>query len=181
VGAKAVARKVEAAPVLGLCSCLTTSTEWLDRAERELCLVFGDIALRSRPFAFDVSDYYRDELGVRPRRTWLCFSTLWRAERLAHYRATTGAIEERLTVAGRRRVNVDPAYLDHGKLVLASCKEAPAKIYMGDGVWAHACLRYARGTFAAPDHSFPDFRDGRFNTFMLEARGLYKSLLRQAR
>jgi hypothetical protein len=65
-----------------------------------------------------------------------------------------------------------------GKLVLASLKEAPDKIYMGRGVWAHICLRYRFGAFTAPDHSFPDFQDGRFFETMLQARDLYRSLLR---
>ena len=75
---------------------------------------------------------------------------------------------------------LDPGYLDLGKLVLASLKEAPDKIYLGEGVWAHTCLRYDSGSFRAPEHSFADFRDGRFDPFMLEARALYKSLLRVA-
>ena len=67
--------------------------------------------------------------------------------------------------------------MDLGKLVLASLKEAPDKIYVGEGVWAHTCLRYGSGSFGAPEHSFPDFKDGRFDAFMLEARRLYKSRL----
>ena len=81
----------------------------------------------------------------------------------------------------KRRVNLDPGYLDLGKLVLASFKQAHDKIYLGRGVWAHTCLRYRAGNFIAPDHSFPDFQDGRFNRFMLQARNLYKSLLREHR
>jgi len=61
----------------------------------------------------------------------------------------------------------------------ASLKEAPDKIYMGQGVWAHTCLKFRWGKFTAPDHSFPDFQDGRFDAFMLEARNLYKSLLQR--
>ena len=61
--------------------------------------------------------------------------------------------------------------------VVASLKEAPDKIYLGRGVWAHTCLRYRDGGFSAPDHSFPDFRDGRFDRFMGQARRTYKSLL----
>ena len=78
-------------------------------------------------------------------------------------------------------VNLDPGYLDLGKLVLASCKEAPDKLYLGEGVWGHTCLRYRFGAFSAPDHSFPDFQDGRFNSFFTEARGLYKSMLQERR
>jgi hypothetical protein len=170
--------KVEAAPVLGVCSCLTARPELLPEIESELVRAFGEIALKSPAYAFDSSDYYREEMGEGLRRCWYCFDALWRAEELPQARATTGRIESTFSVGAKREVNLDPGYLDLGKLVLASWKEAPDKIYMGDGVWAHTCLRFGDGRFRAPDHSFPDFRDGRFDDFMLEARALYKSRLR---
>ena len=43
---------------------------------------------------------------------------------------------------------------------------------------ALTCLRYDHGEFVAPDHSFPDFIDGRFNDFMLEVRANYRRILR---
>lgn len=169
--------RVEPAPVLGLCSCLTGSAELLHDVERALVRAFGEIALRSPPFRFDTSDYYREEMGRGLERTWFVFRRLWRPERLPRSRRMSGRIEVAFSEGGRRRVNLDPGYLDPGKLVLASGKESPDKIYLGRGVWAHTCLRYAAGRFSAPDHSFPDFRHGRFDAFMLDARALYKSLL----
>jgi hypothetical protein len=180
VGKTEVSKKLEAAPVLGVCSCLTARPELLREVEGELVRTFGDIALTSPSYPFDTTDYYREEMGEGLRRCWYCFRALWRAERLPRMRMSTGGIEAKFAANGKRRVNLDPGYLDLGKLVLASLKEAPDKIYLGDGVWAHTCLRFGGGTFRAPDHSFPDFRDGRFNDFMLDARALYKTLLRDA-
>jgi hypothetical protein len=145
--------------------------------EEALSEVFGTIDLKSPAFPFDVSSYYEEEMGKGLQRLWYGFRHLCPAEQLPAARLATARIEETFTAKGRRRVNLDPGYLDLGKLVLASLKQAPDKIYMGRGVWAHTCLRYRFGEFSAPDHSFPDFRDGRFNGFMLEARRLYKSLL----
>jgi len=166
----------QVAPVLRLCSCLTAEAELLPRVQAALEAEFGMIALRSAPFPFDTSDYYRAEMGAHLQRYWYCFKKLYAAESLPEYRHASGKIERSFLQADRRRVNLDPGYLDYGKLVLASLKEAPDKIYMGRGVWAHTCLRFRDGRFIAPDHSFPDFMDGRFNAFMLEARALYKSL-----
>ena len=169
--------RVDPTRALRLCSCLTGDAELLSRVEEELIGVFGEIALKSPPFSFDISSYYLDEMGEGLQRFWYGFRDLCAAEQLPAARLATGRIEEKLTARGKRRVNLDPGYLDLGKLVLASQKEAPDKIYMGRGVWAHTCLRFRFGEFTAPDHSFPDFRDGRFDEFMLEARKLYKSLL----
>jgi hypothetical protein len=179
MGASAVSQTVEPAPVLRLCSCLTAESELLSTVESELVRIYGELALKSPAFSFDTSAYYREEMGEGLERHWLCFRELFSAERLPEFRLATGRIEARLAAEGNRRVNLDPGYLDLGKLVLASLKEAPDKIYMGQGVWAHTCLKFRWGEFTAPDHSFPDFQDGRFDTFMLEARSLYKSLLQR--
>jgi len=164
------------APVLRLCSCLTAAIDLLPRAEAELEAEFGPIAMKSAPFPFDTSDYYHAEMGADLKRFWYCFKELCAAESLPDSRHASGRIEELFRDAGKRRVNLDPGYLDYGKLVLASLKEAPDKIYLGRGVWAHTCLQFRDGRFVAPDHSFPDFMDGRFDFFMTEARALYKSL-----
>ncbi len=167
-------------PVLRVCSCVTARSDVLPRVETELSRNFGDVVLKSDAFPFDKSDYYRAEMGGPLERTWFCFSLLCGPEELSESRLATGRIEDAFAEGGRRRVNLDPGYLDRGKLVLASLKEAPDKIYMGRGVWAHVCLRYRFGEFQAPDHSFPDFQDGRFNAFFREARTVYKRLLREA-
>jgi hypothetical protein len=172
-------RKGKPAPVLRICSLLTADADLLPVVEDELTRAFGEIILRSAPVPFDTSDYYREEMGDGLVRRWYCFRDLCGAEHLPEARLDTGRIEEMFAAGGKRRVNLDPGYLDLGKLVLASLKEAPDKMYMGQGVWAHTCLRYRFGAFKAPDHSFPDFKDGRFNDFMLEARKLYRSLLRE--
>jgi len=172
-----MSRSVNPAPVLRLCSCLTSRRELLARVEEELTRTFGPMALTSPAFSFEISDYYEREMGVGLERRWYVFQELFGAEELPAFRLATATIEEAHAMDGRRRVNLDPGYLDLGKLVLASLKEAPDKIYLGRGVWAHTCLRYRDGGFTAPDHSFPDFRDGRFDGFMGEARRLYKSLL----
>jgi hypothetical protein len=172
-----MSRPVTPAPVLRLCSCLTSKRELLPRLESELIHRFGPLAMKSPVFSFEISNYYEREMGGELERHWYVFEHLFGAEGLADYRLATASIEEALSLDGKRGVNLDPGYLDLGKLVLASRKEAPDKIYLGRGVWAHTCLRYRDGGFTAPDHSFPDFRDGRFDRFMQEARRLYRSLL----
>lgn len=173
-----MSRMIEPAPVLRVCSCLTGEPGLLPDVERELIREFGPLALRSDPFPFELTGYYAEEMGDDLERTWLAFETLAGADCLVATRATTGRLEDALATGDRRRVNLDPGYLDLGKLVLASLKEAPDKIYLGSGVWAHVCLRYRFGEFVAPDHSFPDFKDGRFTAFFTGARALYKKLLR---
>jgi hypothetical protein len=173
-----MAHRRRAEPVLRLCSCLAADEDARASAAGRLTERFGPLALVSDPYPFDLTAYYEPEMGPALTRTWLCFERLFGPEELPRFRLAAERIERELAAAGRRTVNLDPGYLDFGKLVLASLKPAPDKIYMGHGVWAHTCLRYGTGGFSAPDHSFPDFRDGRFDPFLLRARQLYRRLLR---
>lgn len=170
---------VEPLGVMPMVSLIYSEEQVLTPARSALRECFGGECLCSLPFYFDMSDYYSVEMGEGLLRIWLCFGTLADPAGLPAWKIFCHGLETRLSREnGSREVNVDPGYMDFGKLVLASFKEAPDKIYMGDGVWAHTCLRYGHGHFTAPEHSFPDFRDGRFDAFMLEARRCYRRILR---
>lgn len=172
---------LKAPSVMFMAGLIHSSGECLEAAEEALVESFGRVALVSGEYPFELSDYYAEEMGPGLRRNWLAFQRLVDPSRLPAWKHECHAIEVRLSRDdGSRPVNIDPGYLDFGKLVLASFKEAPDKVYMGDGVWAHTCLRYGHGEFSAPDHSFPDFRDGRFDGFMLEARRTFRRILRSA-
>jgi hypothetical protein len=174
-------RKVkEAFPVLRVVSILAGGDVHVGQAREALSKVFGGILLESARYPFDMSSYYESEMGEDLFRIWVAFEVLAPAEDLPDWKLTCAALEGAQKADQARRVNLDPGYIDPGKLVLASFKEAPDKIYLGRGVWAHTVLRYRFGHYEAPDHSFPDFRDGRFDSFMLEARRTHKALLRTA-
>lgn len=171
----------EPLPVIPLVSIISADDGCRRDAGSELADLFGDVLLTSPSYPFDLSDYYHDEMGSGLFRVWLAFETLRDPSLLAAWKHDCLRIEEFFRDGGEgRKVNLDPGYMDYGKLVLASFKEAPDKVYIGRGVWAHTCLRYGHGTFTAPDHSFPDFRDGRFNGFMKDVRNGYRRLLRSA-
>ncbi|MCK5785686.1 MAG: DUF4416 family protein [Candidatus Sabulitectum sp.] len=169
----------EPAPrVLPVTSVLYGDSVFLKEALDSLQILFGEIVLFSEPFPFDMTDYYQDEMGASIQRVWLCFAPLQDPSQLTVWKEKCIEIEEILGGDGKRLVNIDPGYLDHGKLVLASCKAAPDKIYLGRGVFAHTCLRYRRGEFHGPEHSFADFIDGRFDVFFHSAKALLRKLLR---
>ncbi len=164
--------------VLRVASILAGRPGRFERAASALGRLFGPVLLRGGPYPFDMSAYYGREMGPGLFRIWLAFSGPARPEDLARWKTACASVEDAMRERGGRTVNIDPGYLDLGKLVLASFKEAPDKIFMGSGVWAHTCMRYRFGGFEAPDHSFPDFADGRFDPFLREARLCLKRLLR---
>ena len=163
--------------VLPSVSVLYTDSTLLEETLSFLRILFGELVLRSEPYPFDMTDYYENEMGCSILRVWFCFAPLRDPSELPLWKEQCIGIEDKFGGEGSRLVNIDPGYLDHGKLVLASCKAAPDKIYMGGGVYAHTCLCYKRGKFHGPEDSFADFTDGRFNDFFRSAKLLYKNLL----
>ncbi len=164
--------------VLPVVSVLYNDSSVLKRALVSLQLLFGEVLLFSEPYPFDMTDYYRSEMGPSLIRVWFCFSPLRDPSELSAWKKDCSKLEAEFSSRGKRLVNIDPGYLDHGKLVLASCKAAPDKIYMGSGVFAHTCLRYKKGQFHGPEHSFADFIDGRFDDFFTSAKQLLRKLLK---
>lgn len=172
---------IDVPPVMPVISVITADEKLKEETEFILVSYFGKIDLVSELYPFDLSDYYEKEMGTELTRRWFSFRELLDASHLADWKYSCVDIENGFLDDDDRSVNIDPGYLDYGKLVLASFKSAPDKIYMGRGVWAHTCLRYGHGIFTAPDHSFPDFIDGRFNNFMLEVRRSYRRILRSSK
>jgi hypothetical protein len=176
---KIMSGPVETPQVMPVISVITADEELKEETQSILKSRFGETDLVSELYPFDLSDYYEEEMGTELTRRWYSFIELRDASHLTDWKYSCVDIEEMfLDTFSNRMVNIDPGYIDFGKLVLASFKSAPDKIYMGRGVWAHTCLRYGHGQFTAPSHSFPDFIDGRFNDFMLEIRRSYRRILR---
>lgn len=146
--------------------------------ETELEHAVGTIESRSPVYAFDVTDYYGDEMGGGLKRVFYSFVDMISPERIVDVKVLANEIERRFSVGGDRRVNIDPGYMDFHKLVLASVKFLGQKIYLGKGVYADPTLYYDKG-WKSYDWGFLDFRDGRYNGFLTLVRRAYKEKLRR--
>jgi hypothetical protein len=95
---------------------------------------------------------------------------------LADIKLRTNAIEERYR-DGRwgveRPINLDPGYLELGKLVLASTKNHFHRIFLRDGIYAEVTLYYRDKAFQPFEWTFPDYRSAGYQQFFLDARRVY--------
>lgn len=155
-------------------------------AERERALLLLEPLLGApacggpvRPF--DYTDYYQPEMGAALRREYVAFHRLFAPEHLVHLKYETAKVEKALAKDGRRRVNIDPGYVDINKVVLASWKEGLYKIFLGAGVWADPVAHFYEKAFHAEEWTFPDIASGEHFDFFKRARDLYKSLLKKFR
>jgi len=143
---------------------------------------FGPIDYRGPFFPFSSGEgggYYEPEMGGSLHRGFLSFRGLADPSGLASWKHASRALEEAWSREGKRTRNLDIGYLDPDKLVLASFKPGPRKIYLGEAVWADLILGYSSGEFVPIPWTFPDFRSGVYNTSLGVIREKLKAEMRR--
>ena len=135
---------------------------------------FGPANRGSTIWPFDRTQYYLNELGTQPIKTFLAWKEPFPSDNIAHKKIATNHMETKLAakIGGplSRPVNLDPGYLTLAKLVLASAKNYAHRIHLHDSIYAEVTLQYRQGAFHSLPWTFPDYASGRYDRFFLELR-----------
>ena len=147
----------------------------LDNAVEILVSEFGEIEAVSEEFSFskEFSTYYDEEMGGEGLRRIYSFKKTVAPERQADIKIRTNEIEEELSVDGGRRVNLDPGFINHGRLLLATTKKAGFRIPLKDGIYTELTLFYARGEWHKFPWTYRDYQSERVQKFLTEVRNKY--------
>ena len=168
-------------PVKLLIAILWGSTESLTAALRGVEECWGVIDYSGADVPFQITKYYEAEMGQDLKRRIVTCQPLIPPEAIRPYKLRCNQLEADLACSRGRTVNLDLGFLDHNKLVLASCKYAGQKIHLGDGIYADLIARYQGGRYQPFEWSFPDFKDGRYDQDLLVIRQRYLQQLREWR
>ena len=136
--------------------------------------LFGRMDFTGAGHPFDMTDYYSGEMGGGLKRVIVSFERLRSPSSLVWIKHETARIEASFSWRGKRRINIDPGYVDLFKVVLASFKEGPQKIYLGSGVYADPVLMFEDHEWRVLPWSFPDFREGLYMEEFGEIRRIYR-------
>jgi len=139
---------------------------------------FGEIDQRSEEFIFNHTDYYREEMGPDLRKQFFSFRELIEREQLIDIKQKTMEIEASFSVNEKRRVNIDPSYLELAKLVVASSKNYAHRIFLGKGVYGDVQMMFKKGCFVFNEWTYPDYRSTEVVSFMEQIRANYYSQLK---
>ena len=120
---------------------------------------FGPIDGESERFSFsrEFSEYYDEEIGGEGMRVILSFRDLVDPARQAEIKKRTNEIEAEFSVDGNRRINLDPGFINHGRLMLATTKKAGFRIPLSDGIYTELTLFWARGGWQKLPWSYRDY------------------------
>lgn len=149
--------------------------EILERAMEILTAEFGETDGVCEEFSFseEFSNYYDDEIGGEGLRRIYSFKKTVDPARQAEIKKRTNEIEALFSVDGNRRINLDPGFINHGRLLLATTKKAGFRIPLSDGIYTEMTLFYARGGWHKLPWTYRDYQSERVQRFITEVRNKY--------
>ncbi len=161
---------------------LAKDTDLLSEVVSLLEVENGHVDFATDPQRWQVTQYYQKEMGKNLFRQFISFEELVGPDTIVHFKRKTNRTElafssERIGSPGRS-VNIDPGYIDTGKLVLASTKAQAHRIYIGQGVYAEVTLLYHHGAYHPFIYTYEDYRSQYTNSFLIQVR---KKFLQQKR
>ena len=175
-------------PVLLLVAVFSVSEEAVQTARELLEKEFGPIAKESPVYSFNsFTKYYAKEMGNElPKKFWV-FERLVDPGTLADIKILTNRWEEeigaKLYAEGKcptpRPLNLDPGYIELGKLILASTKDHAHRIYLRDGIYAETTLIYTQKRWQALPWSYADYQDSKNQEFFSECRKYLRGKFRE--
>jgi hypothetical protein len=141
---------------------------FLKESLEELSGKYEGMDFISSEMPFHYTEYYSREMGSSLNRRFAFFDTPIRPESLPDVKIFTNHIENRHSVHGLRRVNIDPGYISKAHLILATGKGYTHRPYLRDGIYADLTLIYREKSFHALPWTYPDYAErkviGIFNT-----------------
>ncbi|MDK2871690.1 MAG: hypothetical protein PWQ16_1042 [bacterium] len=146
-----------------------------DEIRDSLVSSLGEIDLESEEIPFKWTNYYEEELGSDLKRVFVSFVPLISPEQIVDIKRFTNRLE-----GEQRKINLDPGYIEGGKLVLATTKDQAHRIYIGKGIYAEVTLRFKDGRYIPFDYTYPDYRSEEYHEFFLKIRKKYFEDLRSS-
>lgn len=147
----------------------------LDEAMEILVEKFGEVDGMCEEFSFseEFSNYYDEEIGGEGLRRIYSFERTVDPTLQAEIKEFTNEIEAKFSVDGNRKINLDPGFINHGRLMLATTKAAGFRIPLKNGIYTELTLFYARGGWHKFPWSYRDYQSERVQSFLSEVRKKY--------
>ena len=167
-------------PVLLLIAVFSADVSAFDWVRARAEAQWGTLALESESFPFETfTDYYAKSMGeVLPKRLW-AFENLIIPDALPKIKCITNDWEAEFKSladgSAERPLNIDPGYIDLGKLILASTKDHAHRIYLSEGIFAETTLMYTQKQWKPLPWTYPDYQSAGYQEFLTRCREYLKA------
>ncbi|MBU1626130.1 DUF4416 family protein [bacterium] len=150
----------------------------IPKVEKDLESCFTKIESRSSIYEFSHSNYYNAEMGDTLFKYFISFEGLIEKIELPDIKISIMGIEEKYFYLKDgmkcRKVNLDPGYLTHSKVLLATSKNYSHRVYLGKGVFAELTYIMSKEGWQSLEWTYPDYRDPEVVSFFSELRKKFK-------
>lgn len=168
---------IQKAPrVTPLVAMLSSNPAHFEAARVQLEKLLGPVELVSPIFSFQPTMYYAQSMGTDLKRCFFAFERFADPGEMATWKIAANQLEAELKAAlapdgvPNRPVNIDPGYVTGSKLLLASTKDYPHRIYLRDGIYAEITITFRSGKWISHKMTFPDFESGIYDSFLTLVR-----------
>ncbi len=138
----------------------------------------GEIDFESPCIDFSFTNYYCEEMGSPLFRKFLSFEKLIKPTHIVKIKYFCSSLEERFSYRGRRKINIDPGYINLYQLVLTSFKPYYQRINLGRSVFAEVTLHFQKQSFRVLEWTYPDYRTSQYIEIFNRIRQIYKSQMK---
>jgi len=160
---------------------LLSDLQLLPEAEQRLTGDYGPVDHRTTAIPFNFTQYYEKEMGSSIQRVFFSFERLIEADRLPEIKRKTNALEEELAKLRTdvlRPINLDPGYIEHAKVILASTKNFYHRMYLGGGIFGEVTMHFRNHAYEFFPWTYPDYQSEEYLEFFLRMRQIYRDQLR---
>ena len=158
---------------------LYSSNDLYDKAKKSLEKKMGPTDFESNIIEFRFTDYYREEMGSNLKRRFVSFKRLIQPEDIVQIKLFTIKIEKKFSILNKRRINIDPGYLNEAKILLSTTKDYSHRIYLDKRIFAEITLIYKNRGFQNLPWTYPDFRTKLYKEIFLKVRNIYKEQIKK--
>lgn len=170
-------------PVKLFVAMLSADLELFEKAASSLEPIFGSCSRAQETYPFNYTEFYNKEMGDGLLRNFISFEKLIDPLYLADVKLITNSVEmlyaDKSGDRPRRKINLDPGYIGLSKLVLASVKDRPHRIYIGKGIYSEITLYYEKKKFRPFPWSYPDYASGEYMPYLNSVRDVYAEELKK--
>ena len=139
----------------------------LEKTINELKNRFGKIKTKSQEYDFDFTDYYEEEFGNNLKKIIIIFDKKLNEKELVNIKINSTTLEKQYSGNNKRKINIDPGFVNKTGVFLASFKKKDFKENLGSGVYSHKVLEFNGNEIKTFFHTFPDFKSKLVNDFFL--------------
>jgi len=166
-------------PVKIFCGFIYKEEKVFEEAKIKLEERWGETDIEYGPFNFDFTDYYEKEMGSDLKRRFISFEKLYLPEDAYEWKIFTNRVEKIFSENEKRKINIDPGYIDNSKVILLSTKDYYHRIYLGKGIYAEITLYYSEGKYNFFKWTYPDYRTENYINFFLKLRERYRCQIKK--